>query len=77
MNRSRLIAPLLRQLGGDPYGLGRAAQSAADPRYVVGPQREMIERAERRGASRSVAKVRAVRREKGSPATAPTALSAT
>ncbi len=27
MNRRRLILPLLRQLGGDPYGLGRAAQS--------------------------------------------------
>src|SRR6201989_1749665 len=27
MNKRRLIAPFLRQLGGDPYGLGRAAQS--------------------------------------------------
>jgi formate dehydrogenase major subunit len=27
MHKRRLIAPFLRQLGGDPYGLGRAAQS--------------------------------------------------
>jgi hypothetical protein len=52
-------------------------QSAADPRYVVGPQRRMIDRGQRQGASRGLPKVRAVRLDKGSPATAPTALSAT
>ena len=52
-------------------------QSAADPKYVVGPQREMIERGERPGASRRSPTVRAVRPDKGSPATAPVQLSAT
>ena len=51
-------------------------QSAGDPKYVVGPQRELIERGERRGASRGTPKVREVRPEKGSPATAPVELSA-
>jgi hypothetical protein len=51
-------------------------QSAADPKYVVGPQRRMIERRERRGASRRIANVDAVRPDKGSPATARVELSA-
>jgi hypothetical protein len=51
-------------------------QSAADPKYVIGPQRRAIERRERRGASRRMANVRAVRPDKGSPATAPVELSA-
>jgi hypothetical protein len=51
-------------------------QSAADPKYVVGPQRQMIERRERRGASRRTANVHAIRRDKGSPATARVELSA-
>ena len=51
-------------------------QSAADPKYVVGPQRRAIERGERRGASRRASKVREAEREKGSPATAPSPLSA-
>src|ERR1700756_1765954 len=34
MNKRRLIAPFLRQLGGDPYGLGRAAQSARSERLT-------------------------------------------
>jgi hypothetical protein len=43
-------------------------QSAADPKYVIGPQRELIERGERRGAGRREAKVTADP-AKGSPAT--------
>jgi formate dehydrogenase major subunit len=34
MNKRRLILPVLRQLGGDPYGLGRAAQSVRSERLV-------------------------------------------
>ncbi len=45
--------------------------SAADPKYVVDPQRRMIERGERRGAARREAKVRDARPVVGSPATAP------
>ena len=52
-------------------------ESASDPRYVVGPQRRMIERGERQGASRRSPRVRAVRPDKGSPATAPIQLPAT
>ena len=51
-------------------------QSAADPKYVVGPQRRMIEEGERKGASRRVSQVGVLEREKGSPATAPIPLSA-
>jgi hypothetical protein len=51
-------------------------QSAADPKYVVGPQRRSIERGERRGAARRSANPRGVRRAQGSPATAPVELSA-
>ena len=51
-------------------------QSASDPKYVVGPQRRMIERGERRGASRRVSQVAEAQLEKGSPATAPIPLSA-
>jgi len=43
-------------------------QSAADPEYVVGPQRRLIERGERRGAARREARVTADP-AKGSPAT--------
>ncbi len=32
MDRSRLVAPFLRQLAGDPLGLGRAAQSGRSER---------------------------------------------
>ena len=49
-------------------------QSTADPKYVVGPQRSLIERGERTGASRRTAKVSEARPEKGSPATAPVEL---
>jgi hypothetical protein len=49
--------------------------SAADPKYVVGPQRGLIERGERRGASRHSPNVREVQPAKGSPATAPVELS--
>jgi polysulfide reductase-like protein len=45
--------------------------SASDPKYVVGPQREKIERGERRGAARREAKVQDARPASGSPATAP------
>jgi hypothetical protein len=51
-------------------------QSAADPKYVVGPQRAMVDRGERRGASRHSPNVREVQPAKGSPATAPVELSA-
>ncbi|HUA48374.1 MAG TPA: NrfD/PsrC family molybdoenzyme membrane anchor subunit [Solirubrobacteraceae bacterium] len=51
-------------------------QSAADPKYVVGPQRAKIERGERPGASRRRSRVSVVRADKGSPATAPVELSA-
>jgi hypothetical protein len=51
-------------------------QSAADPKYVTGPQRSMIERGERPGASRRMARVSEVRPAKGSPATAPVELTA-
>jgi hypothetical protein len=46
-------------------------QSAADPNYVLGPQRRLIERRERGGAARSTANVAEVRPAAGSPATAP------
>jgi hypothetical protein len=45
--------------------------SASDPKYVVGPQRQRIERGERSGASRRDARVRPGDRGTGSPATAP------
>jgi Polysulfide reductase len=51
-------------------------QSAADPKYVIGPQRRMIERRERPGAARRVAHVGEVNPAHGSPATAPIPLSA-
>lgn len=51
-------------------------ESASDPKYVVGPQRRMIERRERRGASRRTAKVDQVKPSHGSPATARVELSA-
>ncbi len=35
MNKRRLILPLLRQLGGDPFGLGRAAQSDRSEQLVA------------------------------------------
>jgi hypothetical protein len=44
--------------------------SAADPKYVVGPQRQAIERGERQGASRREARVTERKPELGSPATA-------
>jgi hypothetical protein len=43
-------------------------QSAADPRYVVGPQRAGIDRGGRRGASRTEAHVTEVDAARGSPA---------
>jgi len=43
-------------------------RSAADPRYVVGPQRAGIERGQRRGAARSQARVTEVDAAQGSPA---------
>jgi Polysulphide reductase, NrfD len=51
-------------------------QSAADPKYVVGPQRRMIERQERRGAARLTPTVDEIQPGKGSPATAEVNLSA-
>jgi formate dehydrogenase major subunit len=35
MDTRRLIAPLLRQLSGDPYGLGRAARSVRSEKLVA------------------------------------------
>jgi Polysulphide reductase, NrfD len=43
-------------------------QGAADPKYVVGPQRERIERRETRGGARSDAQVRQADSTVGSPA---------
>jgi hypothetical protein len=51
-------------------------QSASDPKYVVGPQRALVDRGERKGASRHAPNVREVRPAKGSPADAPAGLSA-
>ena len=51
-------------------------QSAANPKYVVRPQRGGIERGERRGAARQESYVRDPERALGSPATAPAELSA-
>jgi hypothetical protein len=47
--------------------------SAADPKYVVGPQREAVERGERRGGARREARVSSETStpDAGSPATAP------
>jgi polysulfide reductase-like protein len=45
-------------------------QSAADPKYVVGPQRDAIDRGQRKGAARGATQVGGVDRVKGSPATA-------
>jgi polysulfide reductase-like protein len=50
-------------------------QSAADPRYVVGPQRAGIDRGERRGGARRGARVSRPEPWLGSPATAPVELS--
>jgi hypothetical protein len=46
-------------------------QSAANPKYVVGPQRAGIEQGERRGAARHESYVRDPELALGSPATAP------
>src|SRR4030081_1923797 len=35
MDTRRLIAPFLRQLAGDPFGLGRAAQSVRSEKLVA------------------------------------------
>ena len=55
---------------------GAGFQSAADPKYVMGPQRALIERGERRGAARRLARVRDMEPATGSPATAPVELPA-
>jgi formate-dependent nitrite reductase membrane component NrfD len=49
--------------------LKAGAQSAADPKYVVGPQRAAIDRGERRGASRRHPRARDHGPATGSPAT--------
>jgi hypothetical protein len=46
-------------------------ESAADPKYVVGPQRRAIERGERKGASRNSAKDAETNAADGSAASAP------
>jgi hypothetical protein len=46
-------------------------QAAADPKYVIGPQRAAIARGERTGASRRESKLHVIEPEFGSPATAP------
>jgi hypothetical protein len=46
-------------------------QSAADPKYVVAPQRAAIERGERSGASRKQPKIATPAPAQGTPATAP------
>jgi hypothetical protein len=45
-------------------------QSAADPKYVVGPQRTAIERGRRNGAARRAARAGSVEPAVGTPATA-------
>jgi Polysulphide reductase, NrfD len=50
--------------------------SASDPKYVVGPQRRMIERRERPGAARWEPKVAEIEPGRGSPATAAVDVSA-
>jgi hypothetical protein len=44
-------------------------RSAADPKYVVGPQRTAIEHGRRKGAARRQAKIETADPAKGSPAT--------
>ena len=46
-------------------------QSAADPKYVVSPQRARIRRGERTGAARRESKLHVIEPEFGSPASAP------
>jgi hypothetical protein len=46
-------------------------QSAADPKYVVGPQRARIRHGERTGAARRESKLHVIEPELGSPASAP------
>ena len=46
-------------------------QSAADPKYVVGPQRAAIRRGDRTGSSRRESKLHVIEPAFGSPATAP------
>ncbi|MGZ4181138.1 MAG: NrfD/PsrC family molybdoenzyme membrane anchor subunit [Solirubrobacteraceae bacterium] len=46
-------------------------QAAADPKYVIGPQRAAIRRGERPGAARRGSKLHVIEPELGSPATAP------
>lgn len=46
-------------------------QSAADPKYVIGPQRARIRRGESAGAARREAKLHVIEPDLGSPATAP------
>jgi hypothetical protein len=46
-------------------------QSAADPKYVIGPQRGAIRRGDRTGASRRESRLHVIEPEFGSPATAP------
>jgi Polysulphide reductase, NrfD len=46
-------------------------RSAADPKYVIAPQRRRIAQGLRKGASRAVSRVSSPRAELGSPATAP------
>jgi hypothetical protein len=54
---------------GTRWSIFRAGfASAADPKYVVGPQRAAIERGQRPGAARRQAKVAAPDHAKGSPA---------
>jgi hypothetical protein len=50
--------------------LGAGYQSAADPKYVIGPQRAAITRGDRTGASRREPKLHVIAPEFGSPATA-------
>jgi hypothetical protein len=45
--------------------------SAADPKYVIGPQRSAIERGERAGAARRLPRISEPQPALGSPATAP------
>ncbi len=72
--RWALVAGALLNVGAlcMRWGIYKAGfQSAADPKYVVAPQRAAIESGRRKGAARAVATVPAPKPALGTPATSP------
>jgi hypothetical protein len=63
-----LLTAGARGTRGRGFEAGR--QSAADPKYVVGPQRDAIDRGRRKGAARRESRVSVADPSVGSPATA-------